>query len=51
MLTPIFIVQLMLMALIFAFAAPMFTRTAAAATGHHHPDKQSDKNNPNPVAL
>jgi len=52
MLIPIFIVQLMLM--IFAFlplAAPMLTRTAAAATGHHHPDKQSDKNNPNPVAL
>jgi hypothetical protein len=39
------------MALILALAAPVLPRSAAAATGHHHPDKQSDKNKPNPVAL
>jgi len=52
MFIPIFIVQLMLM--IFAFlplAAPMLTRTAATATRRHHPDKQSNENKPNPVAL
>jgi len=41
----------MLMARIFGLAAPALVRATAAATRRHHPDEESNENDPNPVAL
>src|SRR5262245_46687279 len=47
----VFIAQLMLMALILALATPVLARTATTTARSHHPNKQSNENDPNPVAL